>query len=319
MVGGKRIHRVLPEGATARDAKLVEAEIRAAVARAPKVVNIPGDPPMSFVLSLYIEHSKTLRSADTSKHHAMRLGPWAEKYKASQAQEFADHVIRDMSKLIEDQKTKIMKPAYAPATINRSLACAKKGLTIAWRQRLTHENYGLRIEGVTVNNKREVFLSVEEVQKIAQHCTEQAQAAIWAALLTGARRGELFQIRTEHIGPDTITLPSSHTKTLKMRVIPIIPALRPWLEYFPLEITVDGAKSAWRRARVKAGMQHVNFHDLRHSCASIMLGLGVDLYTISKILGHSNVQTTQRYAHLQVDAQRAALGKLSALVQKRKK
>ena len=62
-------------------------------------------------------------------------------------------------------------------------------------------------------------------------------------------------------------------------------------------------------------MPHVNFHDLRHSCASIMLSLGVDLYTISKILGHSNVQTTQRYAHLQIDAQRAALSKLSKLVQ----
>ena len=139
---------------------------------------------------------------------------------------------------------------------------------------MTHENHGLRIEAVAVNNKREVFLTIQEVSKIAQHCTKQAQAAIWAALLTGARRGELFKIRAEHIGADTITLPASHTKTLRMRVIPIIPALRPWLEYFPLEITVDGAKSAWRRARTKAGMEHVNFHDLRHSCASIMLGLG---------------------------------------------
>ena len=45
-----------------------------------------------------------------------------------------------------------------------------------------------------------------------------------------------------------------------------------------------------------------------------MLGLGVDLYTISKILGHSTIQTTQRYSHLQVDAQRLALGKLGDLV-----
>ena len=45
-----------------------------------------------------------------------------------------------------------------------------------------------------------------------------------------------------------------------------------------------------------------------------MLSLGVDLYTISKILGHSTIRTTQRYAHLQVDAQRTALDKLSNLV-----
>lgn len=306
MVGGKRVHRILPQGATAGDAKLVEAEIRAAVARAPKQVNIPGDPSMTIILALYVEHAKTLRSAETSEYHAKRLEPWARRYKASQAVEFSDHVIKDM------------RNAYAHATINRSLACAKKGLAIAWRRRLIPENYGLRIEAMSINNKREVFLTVDQVRMIAQHCTEQAQAAIWAALLTGARRGEIFQIRAEHIGVDTITLPSSHTKTLRMRVIPIIPALRPWLEHFPLAISVDGLKSSWRRARIKARMEHVNFHDLRHSCASIMLGLGVDLYTISKILGHSNVQTTQRYAHLQVDAQRAALDKLSMLVQKQK-
>lgn len=314
MVGGERIHRILPQGATAGDAKRIEAELRSAIIKSPKQVNIPGDPPMTAILAIYVEHAKTLRSSDTSEHHAKRLWPWAAKYKASQAREFAAHVTKDMSTKINDEKSGSMKQAYAPATINRSLATAKKGLALAWERNITPENYGLRIKSVAVNNKREVFLSVEQVREITLHCTEQAQAAIWAALLTGARRGELFQIRAEHIGADTITVPASHTKTLRARVIPIIPALRPWLAYFPLVITVDGVKSAWRRARVKAGMEHVNFHDLRHSCASIMLGLGVDLYTISKILGHSNVQTTQRYSHLQVDAQRAALGKLGDIV-----
>ena len=304
MVAGKRVHRILPEGASAGDAKLVEAEIRASMARTPKQVNIPGDPPMNRILDLYIQHAQDrLKSATTSEHHARRMTDWAKKYKASQAQEFAEHVIRDFH------------GKYAPATINRSLACAKKGLDLAWRQRLIPENYGLRVKLVGVNNKREVFLSVLEVRKIADHCSEQAQAAIWFALLTGARRGEIFKIRPEHILEDTILLPASHTKTNRMRVIPIIPALRPWLKHFPLTMTVDGVKSAWRRARSpkKANMPHVNFHDLRHSCASIMLGLGVDLYTISKVLGHSNVATTQRYAHLQVDAQRAALEKIGHL------
>ena len=305
MVEGKRVHRILPKGASASDAKLVEAEIRAAVARSPKTVNIPGDPPMAAVLALYLEHAQTLRSAETSEYHVRRLGPWAEKYKASQAQEFADHVIKDW------------RGNYAPATVNRSLACAKKGLELAWRQRLIPENYGLRIKMLSLNNKREVFLSVAEVAEIAKYCSIEAQAAIWFALLTGARRGEICMIKAEHIGEDTITLPASHTKTNRARVIPIVPALRPWLQYFPLTMKVQGVKMAWRRARTSARMEHVNFHDLRHSCASIMLSLGVDLYTISKVLGHSTVQTTQRYAHLQVDAQRAALEKLGALTHKK--
>lgn len=314
MVGGQRIHRILPQGATASDAKRIEAELRNAVAKSPKRVAIPGDPPMSSILALYVEHSKSLRSSDTSDHHAMRLGPWAVKYKASEASAFAAAVIKDLSAKIKDEKTGEMKPAYAPATINRSLACAKKGLSLAWASDIIPENYGLRIRPMKVNNKREVFLTVDQVHQIADSCTTDTQAAIWAALLTGARRGELFKIRAEHIGEDTIHIPASHTKTNTSRVVPIIPALRPWLAHFPLKLTVEGLKSNWQRARVRAGMEHVNFHDLRHSCASIMLGLGVDLYTISKILGHTTIQTTQRYSHLQVDAQRNALNKLSDLV-----
>lgn len=302
MVDGKRLHRILEAGTSAGESKRLEAELRSALGR--KSVNIPGDPPMATILGLYVQHAKTLRSADTAIHHAQRIGQWVAKYQASQARECAAHIIKDMAGV------------YAPATVNRSLATMKKGLSLAWESNLTPENYGLRVKTLPVNNKREVFLTVDQVREITQYCTGQAQAAVWAALLTGARRGEIFKIRAEHILADEIHIPASHTKTMRSRVIPIIPALRPWLAYFPLEITVDGVKSSWRRARVKAGMDYVNFHDLRHSCASIMLGLGVDLYTIGKILGHTNTQTTQRYAHLQVDAQRNALDKLGALVAK---
>ena len=120
--GGKRIHRKLPKGATASDAKRVEAELRSAILRmasqTAKQVNIPGDTSMAEILSIYVEHSETLRSADTSKYHVKRLGPWTVKYKASEAQEFSDHVIRDMSRKVADTKTRKMKAAYAPTTIN---------------------------------------------------------------------------------------------------------------------------------------------------------------------------------------------------------
>lgn len=143
MVAGKRVHRILPEGATASNAKLVEAELLASVTRAPKQKQVPtpGDPPRLQILEIYMQHSETLRSTDTSRHHAMRLRPWAEKYRASQAQEFADHVIRDMSKLIDDPKTGAKEPAYAAAIVNCSLACAERGLPLAWKRRLTHESH----------------------------------------------------------------------------------------------------------------------------------------------------------------------------------
>lgn len=300
MVSGQRIHRVVAPGTSASDAKRLRDDLRGSLVR--KQPHVPGDLPMAVIMAIYLQHAAHLRGAAVSRHHANRIAAWLEKYTASQARECAAHIIKDMA------------GHYAPATVNRSLSCLKKGLSLAWDQNLVPENYGLRIKPLPVNNKREVFLTVDQVHQLASHCTLQVQAIIWAALLTGARRGELIKIKSQDIGQDEIVLLSGNTKTLRRRVIPIVPALRPWLGYFPLAITGEGVKSAWQRARKAEGMEHVNFHDLRHSCASILLSCGVDLYTIGKLLGHSNTQTTQRYAHLQIEQQRTALDKLSQLV-----
>ena len=72
-VGRQRIHRRLPEGAGASDAKRLEAQLRTALASLRTVV--PGDPPMTLVMGLYTEqYAKTLRSPDTAIHHALRIG-----------------------------------------------------------------------------------------------------------------------------------------------------------------------------------------------------------------------------------------------------
>lgn len=61
-------------------------------------------------------------------------------------------------------------------------------------------------------------------------------------------------------------------------------------------------QTGFQRARVKADMPHVNFHDLRRSCGTLMIEAGVDLYVVSKVLGHSSVAVTEsRYAHMQID------------------
>jgi site-specific recombinase XerD len=56
------------------------------------------------------------------------------------------------------------------------------------------------------------------------------------------------------------------------------------------------------------------FHDLRHACASLLIQAGEDLYAVGEVLGHKNVQTTKRYAHLQMDRKRAAVDKIGAMV-----
>lgn len=90
--------------------------------------------------------------------------------------------------------------------------------------------------------------------------------------------GEMSLIRAEYIASDTIRLSASHTKTNRARVTPIIPALRPWLGHFPMSPNIEGNEI--RMAPHARHRRHVTreFYDLRHSCASILVGLDVDLY-----------------------------------------
>jgi site-specific recombinase XerD len=55
---------------------------------------------------------------------------------------------------------------------------------------------------------------------------------------------------------------------------------------------------AWNTARVKAGLSDVRIHDLRHTFASTLVNQGVSLYEVQKLLGHAQIRTTERYAHL---------------------
>lgn len=54
----------------------------------------------------------------------------------------------------------------------------------------------------------------------------------------------------------------------------------------------------WDIARKRAGLPDVRMHDLRHTFASILVNSGRSLYEVQKLLGHTQVKTTQRYAHL---------------------
>ena len=71
---------------------------------------------------------------------------------------------------------------------------------------------------------------------------------------------------------------------------------------------------AWRRVRVRAGLEGVRVHDCRHSYASRALALGESLPMIGRLLGHSQIETTARYAHLAKDSVRESAVRISESV-----
>lgn len=148
--------------------------------------------------------------------------------------------------------------------------------------------------------------------RLAENCRQPEADALRLLAYTGMRRGELLGLMEGNgrVDGDCIIL-GTETKTGRPRVIPVAPPAIPILTRLPLVLSETTLKQQFDRARKKAEMPHVRIHDLRHTYASWLAQANVSLGTIGALLGHSQTQTTRRYAHLSVDALREATDRLT--------
>jgi len=155
-------------------------------------------------------------------------------------------------------------------------------------------------------------------------------------MLTGARVGEVRQARFEQFNLELgiWSKPASTTKQRRIHRVPIsedvaaivrqrqllVPKGNPWL--FPGDVPGQPVKEIrrfWRRIQKAAQIEDVRIHDLRHTFASLLVSGGASLEMIGKLLGHSQMQTTQRYAHLLDAPLRAGLDAVASAVRPRLK
>ena len=173
--------------------------------------------------------------------------------------------------------------------------------------------------GVKVNRRTAPtrFLAREELRRLHQALDEHSRKGsgsrqqadiIQLLLLTGCRRGEILTLRWCEVNGDSLSLGDTKTgpRTVYLnaqarRIIErqprgespfVFPSLR-----FP-----DRPRSPylqlWNSVRREVGIEDVRLHDLRHSFASHAVMSGVPVPVVSRLLGHSNVRMTLRYAHL---------------------
>ncbi|ODR99387.1 hypothetical protein AUC68_05290 [Methyloceanibacter methanicus] len=170
--------------------------------------------------------------------------------------------------------------------------------------------------------KRERYLSAEELGRIGTALAKREAArtegpfsiaAVRLLILTGARLQEILTLKWSYVdvARGQLRLPDSKTGA---KVIRLSAAAQAVLRAIPHmsknDYVIVGDKEGqhlvnlqkpWRRIRKDAKLSDVRLHDLRHSYASVAAELGGSLPMIGKLLGHSQSQTTARYAHLADD------------------
>lgn len=194
----------------------------------------------------------------------------------------------------------------APATIRNRLAYLRAACRYAWRHHgmCEHDPAG-RLVMPAVNNQRMVHLDRAQMLAIAAAVpNRQARAAIRVAFYSGMREAEILRAR---VLDGCFVL--DDTKNGQPRRIPVHPRIAGITRtMWPLRITGWTISHHFTRANRAAGMPGAVFHSLRHSTASQMINAGVDLNTVGVVLGHKSPASTRRYAHLETQAQRVALG-----------
>ena len=152
-----------------------------------------------------------------------------------------------------------------------------------------------------------------------------AVTAILLLMLTGCRKAEILTLRWTDVDLDAAELRLADAKA-GPRTVHLSPMAVHLLETMPRRegsqwvfpgnnhegrFSAGGLDHVWQTVRAKAGLEDVRLHDLRHSFASRALALGETLPVIGKLLGHSNIETTARYAHLPDDSVREAAERIA--------
>jgi integrase len=197
------------------------------------------------------------------------------------------------------------------ATINRELAVLKVILkkAVIW-------GYARHDPAKDIRNYKEELipiriLSPDERKRLLAACTEFLRPIVVMALKTGMRKGEILNLKWAHVDLTHQIISVTHTKSKKLREVPIHPELEDILKELPRgseyvfhgrhgERIKDEGKFRidFVASRNAAGLADLTFHALRHNFASELAAKGADLRTIQEYLGHSSLMLLQRYAHV---------------------
>jgi len=253
----------------------------------------------------YIKDIKQIRSHIRTKQVLYRFEKIFSSYKLNEVN----------SEYIDNYKTQRQNDGIKNSTINRELTIISGFFSYAYKNKKFFGRNPVSEAGrLEDNTVIERILRPEEEIRLLEFCEGYLKDIVQIALNTGMRQGEIFKLRWDWIDFENnfISLPQTHTKSRKERKIPLNQTVRKILmtrklssggtDYVFMSPTglnkyINNVTRSFKTACKRAGIDHLRFHDLRHTAATRLVESGIPLHTVSKLLGHTSVRTTERYSH----------------------
>jgi integrase len=214
-------------------------------------------------------------------------------------------------------------------TANRSLAVLRRCFNLAIRWDLCLDNPVKKVDLFPESRGRIRFLAREEQEQLLDACDKRIRDLVLVALRTGMRKGELLGLRKQDLDFAHSQIVLTKTKTDRGRAVPMTDEVKSVLTRLAFgRVDEDHLfrnrlgkqylqpRTEFMKAVSRAGIKNFRFHDLRHTFASDLVQASVDIFTVSKLLGHSNVRTTMIYAHLAPDHAKAEMTKYQDYLKK---
>ncbi|NIO48011.1 MAG: tyrosine-type recombinase/integrase [Candidatus Aminicenantes bacterium] len=245
---------------------------------------------------------------------------------------FGDMLLSKISARHIEEYKKMRLEKVKTGTINRELACLKHMFTIAEKLgRFDDKNPVKQVEFFQERQYVMKILDREEINRLIDAAADHLKPILIIALNTGMRRGEIFNLRWSDIDFIDHYIHIKKTKSNVMRNVPMNSVVATTLKniekksefIFPSLWSkkhkhINDVFNSFKTACSNAGIKDLRFHDLRHTAATLMVTGGVDLATVSQILGHSTIQMTMKYAHPTPENKRSAVNVLASIFESKK-
>ena len=227
---------------------------------------------------------------------------------------FDNKSIIDITKNDVSQGLSALPNRLKSATINKFRGVLSAILSYACKEYDLPDNPVRYIKPLKENNARTRFLSNNERKRLFETCRVSQWSKLYLlvlmAITTGARKGELLNLKFSDIDFDRQTAFVKTSKNGQPRVLPLTDEVVRELDRFKSqdaelifnsELKPDRPMcftKQWKKALKQADIEDFRFHDTRHSCASYLAMNGASLLEIADVLGHKQISMTARYSHL---------------------